>query len=245
MALDLLSRYKQGLHEEVWIELRAYESVSGDLLEEAQSVANETMKRVARNADRLAERLASRGWKPLFGSLRTLPQSEDMEVIKRIEEITGEMFPISIRAFWEIVGGINFIWNFDDDFGEDTAGIGSDLVMDDPICILSPQQVAEGIEEWVYRRERVQPELWEPVSLYLAPDYLHKAGISGGDAYAINLPFKGVDPIFANEEHNLPFVDYLRLCFKYAGFPRLERYPDRTSETREFLNEMTKDLEPF
>lgn len=239
---ELLTRYLQGQHEEVWKELRAYKSIEGELLEEAVPVANETMKRVARNADLLAERLSNRGWKPLYGSLRTAPQSEDAEIIERIEEFTGERLPVSLRAFWEIVGGINFIWDFQSGEPPD---LGDDLVMEDPLCVDSPQIVAYEIEEWESQREDMDPDDWEPVSVTLAPDYLHKANISGADAYAIILPFKGVDPIFANEEHNLPFVDYLRLCFKFGGFPRLERYPDRTPETRKFLTEMTKNLQPF
>lgn len=239
---ELLTRYKQGEHEEVWRELRAFDSVSGEILAEANDIAKETMKRVASNAELLAERLASRGWKSLYGSLRTAPQNEDAEVIAQIEEFTGEMLPISFRAFWEIVGGINFIWDYNSGEAPDIAG---DLVMEDPLCIFSPQDVAEQIEEWEYQREDVAPEDWEPVELVLAPDYLHKANISGGDAYTISLPSKSVDPIFANEKHNLPFVDYLRLCFKFGGFPRLESYPYRTPETRDFLTEMTKDLQPF
>jgi hypothetical protein len=44
--------------------------------------------------------------------------------------------------------------------------------------------------------------------------------------------------------HELPFVDYLRLCFRWTRFPRLERYADR-SDVREFLDVMSKGLEPF
>jgi hypothetical protein len=73
---------------------------------------------------------------------------------------------------------------------------------------------------------------------------LHKANTSGGGPYGIELPFFGADPIFANEAHELPFVDYLRLCFRWAGFPRLERHADR-SDVREFLDVMSKGLVPF
>jgi|GEM_PF-339132 hypothetical protein len=234
---DLLKRYQQGQHEEVWRELRSYESVDGVLLEETMAVANETMKRVAHNADLLAERLANRGWKALFGSLRTPPQPEDIEMIERIEEFTGERLPVSLRAFWEIVGGIDFIWDYESGEPPD---LGDDLVMEDPLCVLGPQICVEEIEDF-----ELDPDDGEPLSVTLAPDHLHKANISGGEPYAIILPFKGVDPIFANERHRLPFVDYLRLCFKFGGFPRLEHHPDRTPGTRRFLIEMTKDLEPF
>ena len=81
-------------------------------------------------------------------------------------------------------------------------------------------------------------------SLDLAPDYLHKANTSGGAPYQIELPFFGADPVFVNEAHELPFVDYLRLCFRWADFPRLEVYADRP-DVREFLQVMGNGLEQF
>ena len=108
----------------------------------------------------------------------------------------------------------------------------------------APEEVTHLFEEWEERRSGVDPELADPFNLDLAPDYLHKANISGGAPYGIELPFFGADPIFVNEAHELPFVDYLRLCFRWAGFPRLERYADRP-DVREFLQVMGKRLEPF
>jgi hypothetical protein len=104
--------------------------------------------------------------------------------------------------------------------------------------------VTHVFEEWEDQQSGIDPELVDPFSLVLSPDHLHKANISGGGPYGIELPFLGVDPIFANEAHGLPFVDYLRLCFRWAGFPRLERYTDRP-DVREFLLVMGEGLEPF
>ena len=70
------------------------------------------------------------------------------------------------------------------------------------------------------------------------------ANVSGGPPYGVRLPFRGVDPVFDNEEHGLPFVDYLRLSVRWAGFPRLERCGDR-EDVKKFIERMTKDVEPF
>jgi hypothetical protein len=102
-------------------------------------------------------------------------------------------------------------------------------------------------EKWEDQRSGIDPELADPFQLELAPDAYHKANISGGAAYAIELPFHGADPIFANfrnENHSLPFVDYLRLCFRYGGFPRLEGLENR-ADVHAFLQFMTRDLPPF
>jgi hypothetical protein len=240
---DLFARYLRGEHDAVWNELRSHEALGGDLLEEARAVAKETMKRVARGADLLSERLAALGWQPLYGELRTRPRAEGWDVMRRIEEVTRAPLPLSIRAFWEVVGGVNFVWDYE---SGDAAELGVDLPMDqlDPLCVYSPEDVTFLFEEWEEHRSGVDPEFADPFNLDLAPDYLHKANISGGGPYGIELPFLGADPIFAAEAHEIPFVDYLRLCFRWGGFPRLERHAGRR-DVREFLELMTKDLDPF
>ena len=80
----------------------------------------------------------------------------------------------------------------------------------------------------VYGPDDVLAELdgWEdedrPSQIAVAPDDFHKAGTSGGDAYAIAVPDARADGELLNERHNLLFVDYLRLCFQWAGFPGYE-----------------------
>ena len=44
--------------------------------------------------------------------------------------------------------------------------------------------------------------------------------------------------------HGLLFVEYLRLAFRWAGFPPLGVHVGRAN-VREFVATMTKDLEPF
>lgn len=238
---DLLVRYQRGEYSQVWMELRRYERIGGDLLEEAKVVAAESMKRVARNADLLAARLETLGWQPLYDQLRTAPQAEDQEVMRQLEELSGAPLPLSLRAFWEVVGGINFAGNSDAVLP--FAG-GFYLSVMDPLCVDAPETAAYQFEDWLYQRQATHPELWDPAAVILSPDYLCKANISGGAAYQIVLPFYGADPIFSNEEHQLPFVDYLRLCFRWGGFSRLERHQERL-DVQNFLQTMTKDLEPF
>lgn len=83
-----------------------------------------------------------------------------------------------------------------------------------------------------------------PLDLDLAPDYLHKADISGGAPYGIRLPNASADALFENEVHGLHFVPYLRLCFRWAGFPGLSvALP--TPKLTSFLESMRRGLEPF
>jgi hypothetical protein len=70
---DLLARYKSGDCVSVWREIGSQVNLEGDYLAEARDVADETMKRVARNSDLVAERLAAAGWRALSGDLRSSP----------------------------------------------------------------------------------------------------------------------------------------------------------------------------
>jgi hypothetical protein len=255
----LLKRYEAGAFEPVWRELRSHPRIDGDFREEALEVATATMRRVAHNADLLADRLRARGWRALsaeYSDLRTAPSPGDETTFARIAEISGAPLPPSLEAFWRTVGGINWVWDYkvdpvapdlgvsfalDDDI--DPPGIFTMAEMD-PLCVAPPGITGYLIDEWTTREPEPDPDLVEPFSIDLSPDYLHKANVSGGGPYAIRVPFLGADPLFSNERHRLPFVDYLRLAFAWAGFPGLEEYAER-SEVQRFVAAFGRDLMPF
>jgi hypothetical protein len=243
-ARDLVSRYRAGEHEQVWQELRAHEAIDGEFRAEALEVACETMQRVAACADTVASRLSSRGWRALSGALRAAPTGEDVEAMQRFTAFLNAPLPSSLHAFWALVGGIDFVWNYDAE--EAMPDLGIDLGVEDldPLCVHSASMVASLLEEWEERRSPVDPELSDPFNVELAPDSLHKANTSGGPPYRIELPFTGADPVFMDEVHNAPFVDYLRLAFRWGGFPGLAQHAERPG-VRTFVAEMTKGLEPF
>ncbi len=110
----------------------------------------------------------------------------------------------------------------------------------DPLCVHPPEAAGFLIEEW----QDQSNSFVAPYRIELSPDYLHKTNISGGDPYGIDVPFSGADPAFHDGRHELPFVDYLRHCFRFAGFPLLERIVER-DDVRLFLKEWTSDLEEF
>lgn len=242
-AGDLVARYLRGEHEEVWDELREPEAIAGDFREEALAVARETMRRVARAADLLAARLSQRGWKALSGSLRVPPAPGDAEIISTVVRFTRAPLPPSLLSFWEVVGGIDFIWDFGLDAEPPDLGVGLELQHMDPLAVKPPRDVAHLFELWELECRDAAPGVVERFELTLAPDSLMKARISGS-TYGIELPFAGADPVFAPYAYELPFVDYLRHCVRWAGFPRLEQYED-DARVEAFVAELTRDLEPF
>jgi hypothetical protein len=56
-------------------------------------------------------------------------------------------------------------------------------------------------------------------ALAIAPDDLHKANTSGGEPYEIAVPDLCADGKLLNERHDLYFIEYLRLVFRFGGFP--------------------------
>jgi hypothetical protein len=243
MAADLLARYRAGEHSEVWRELRQRGGLRDDDREEALAVARATMVRVADGVDRIAERLSQRGWSPPSGfQLRTPPRPEDARVMARIVAITKAPLPVSLEAFWEVVGGVDFAWNLE--LG-DPPDLGPRVAMPemDPLVIYPLWMVDHSCHEWE-RDELERGERGDRYDLSLAPDHFHKAGISGGSPYGISLPFWGADPRFEDEIRRLPFVRYLRLCLRWGGFPGLERHSRRPGVSA-FVAEVRDGIEPF
>jgi hypothetical protein len=80
--------------------------------------------------------------------------------------------------------------------------------------------------------------------LSISPDEFVKAEISTGSSYEILVPNLAVDSILKNEWHNSTFLNYLRIAFRWGGFPGFERYPEqlRPGEAIAFL---TDGLLPF
>ena len=76
----------------------------------------------------------------------------------------------------------------------------------------------------------------------LAPDYNHKYFVSGGGPYEITTPCPAIDAPFEGEWHDTTFVNYLRICLRWAGFPGWERTPVRPERD---IAALTAGLLPF
>lgn len=72
--------------------------------------------------------------------------------------------------------------------------------------------------------EEDQGTAWDrgPFVIDIAPDYLHKANVSGGAPYAV-APSTGADGLVLFERHQTTFTNYLRIAFSWAGLPGWDR----------------------
>jgi hypothetical protein len=120
--------------------------------------------------------------------------------------------PLSLRLWYEQVGSVNFMGEHPDWEYEYT----------DPLVVEAPlDYVYSSYEDW--RADAAAEGEEGGFAIDVAPDYLHKADVSGGGPYALAVPNAAVDGILLEEFHETTFVNYLRICFKWAGFRGWER----------------------
>jgi hypothetical protein len=151
------------------------------------------------------------------------------DIHKRIADFETEYgtLPLSLRAFYAVVGEVNLI-------GRHPAIDPKDnTVATDPLVVYA---LDEGAVE--YDDEDEEGE--SPRAITIAPDDLHKANMSGGDPYEMAIPDLRADGELASERHGLFFVDYLRLSFRFGGFPGydgIENVPAELAQLRAGLVE--------
>jgi hypothetical protein len=208
-------RYRQGDHRQVWDELVSL----GDrvrlepVLSDALTVATETMVSVRKNIEILVERLGSAGYE--FDNPHLVLEDPPHDVATKIAEIEDRVgvLPLSLRAFYETVGGVDFR-------GEHTEWQGCEYP--DPLVVFSIETAIYELQEWEQSREEYE-SVFGSFRAPIAPHYVTKEGAAGGAWYGIAIPNAAADAVLLEEWHNALFVDYLRTCFQWAGFPRLAR----------------------
>ena len=161
---------------------------------------------------------------------------EDMALVRNLEK-HGMVLPLSLRAWIELVGDVNLcgahpalcFWE-DGDF----PGIYAD-----PLTVLSDHFAFES-EGWLEAAEAGdEPGTMEPV---IGWDAQAKARLTVQDeqldyGYTIELPNAGADAPLDGEPHKTSFVDYLRIAFRWGGFPGWEKYDKRPEQELRFLSD--------
>ncbi|HEV2236034.1 MAG TPA: hypothetical protein VGR57_05165 [Ktedonobacterales bacterium] len=253
-----LEHYLAGEHEQVWDDLVALgERVREEPLHsDALAVARETMRRVRHNLDLVVprlERLAYAFGAGFFGDMTPAEESEARRQapvvappapmtyahFTELESAVGPL-PLSLRAFYELVGSVNLVGRFPGGtVGLRPQGIqgsqqrqlperskvagsldfGSEL---DPLFVYSLEMALVLFRDWRDRRTASGQSLL-PYQLPVSPDCYGKYGTSGGGNYSVEVPCAATDAPLLLEWHKTTFVNYLRICFRCAGFPGLER----------------------
>lgn len=222
----LFDQYLKGFHQEVYNELltmqeRIYEP---RIYEEALLITKEIMRRVRDNIQLLIPRLREIGYH--FGEgfsespeeeaywaqaapIYRAPTPETPEHVAKLEQLAGTL-PLALKYCYVVVGSVNFIGTFPiSENPKDRIAYGSDL---DPLFIYSVEMVLTMGEGY-----------WHDVNnVSIAPDRYFKFGYGGDGPYAIQAPCRTFDASLKGyEDLEMTFVNYLRLCFQWGGFPGL------------------------
>jgi hypothetical protein len=136
----------------------------------------------------------------------------------------------------EMLAGAQASKEFLEKFQRPGAAIGPD-VDSDPLVV---EPYFAGIEEDM--EDSDEDESAVSYDVLIAPDPIHKTNSSGGDPYTIRIPDPAVDAILTGDEDYGTFVEYLRTCFRWGGFPGLRASANPPREEVAFL---TQGLSPL
>ncbi len=109
-----VERYRDGEREQVWAELVALGKTVREepLFDDAWDVARETMTRARTNVELLLERLKQIGYQFERPDQAFMPAQPDISArIDAFEQEVGPV-PLSLRAWCEIVGEVDFVGNY-------------------------------------------------------------------------------------------------------------------------------------
>lgn len=265
-------QYLAGNHAEVWKELVTLDAAVREepIFSDALAVARETMTRARRNIELLIERLQTLGYR--FGYEWWGPNDRDMleqdppptiyspplpdvnAQLARLEARVGPI-PLSLYAWYEKVGSVNFVGMYPVDDPLDPEGFTEYVQWKEAIENSNNEQILSGFDAhdldplYIYGLDAAQRHLdvvlahGQVCEIDLAPDEWFKYGVSGGGMYTISMPNPAADAFIEGAEwHETTFVDYLRICFRWGGFPGLEYKARRPEKELEFL---TRDLLPI
>jgi hypothetical protein len=258
-----LERYLAGECQPVWDELLAQGAAIREepLASEALAVARETMRRVRHNIELLIPRLRTLGYR--FGKAQRVsnqmvivdparldefiedylaeypifqpPPPDTARTLDELEQRVG-LLPLSLRAFYLEIGGVNF------------TGLHPWVprALDyDPLFIFPLADLLEDVEAWSLNEDSSEPEEARDTDLWLSPDAPHKFNESGADPYFMRVPNASIDGIFHDGYHDVTFVEYLRLGFRSGGLTDLEQEEQLMKDVGEALAYLRQDLLPI
>ena len=218
--MTLLEKYKNGEMKEVYAEIQkmGQDAFMPENFPEVEAVLIETFERVAYNLEVIYSELKNINYvfydRPYH---KPLPNTD--KLLKKLDKAVKDFgfVPLSLKYFYKIVGGVDFAWNYNKEkiVPWELADPIQIRSLDELVSYVTDEDWKEGILDYIDDEED-----YGYAFLELSADDLHKDNISGGSPYSLKIEeMPTVDSDFVNEPHNTTFIDYLRICFDYCGFP--------------------------
>jgi hypothetical protein len=208
-------------------------------LSAAQSVARETMRRARNNIETLIARLTAVGyrfWEP--EQVWQQPANDELAAWSKLYK-HGLTLPLSLAAWIEEVGRVNLNGSHPTLAAMEGESHFQGLYAD-PLMIAP--DAGWTVEEWDAARRNGDAG----IEVVLGWGDIGKAGLyldSQVDLmYTMAVPAPEADARVQHEWHNVDFVQYLRIAFRWGGFPGWERYQGRPERD---LARLTDQLLPL
>jgi len=143
---------------------------------------------------------------------RAFPGVEDgaLASIARIEHHVGQV-PLALKLFWTCIGSVNFNGQHPDWIG---------CRYPDPLTIYPPSVAVDELDEYLADFGEATKHGCTYV-IPISPDALHKANVSGGMWYNVDVPALANDPPLNDAPRKMSFLEYLESAISAGGFPGL------------------------
>lgn len=218
-SADYGSRSIGQIHQD-WADFVGYDRSSSHAAhrKEALAFARTTMQRARGYVLDVIDELRGAGYRFVNPDVAYVPpNSETEDWLDGLPERNIHL-PIALQAWLLEVGNVNLMgthpsWPTPAYGFEDCRTDGYPIYTDPLVVELPPDFLDYLHEEWAEEKSG------EAFIVDLAPDHLHKAGISGGLPYGLPTDRPRVDTILLYERHCTSFTGYVRRALYWRGFP--------------------------
>lgn len=142
------------------------------------------------------------------------PEPDAPEAIHRLERAVGPL-PLALKLFWLRIGSVDLSGHHPE--WQEPGYL-------DQLVIFPLSYALEELDEYLSDKE--ERDLYSyPYTVPIAPDYFHKANVSGGMSYSIAVPAVAEDPPLLHTSEAETFLEHISKALKFGGFPGLADCP--------------------
>jgi hypothetical protein len=163
-------------------------------------------------------------------------------LLDEVERFAGTL-PLSVKSWYEVIGSVNLIGVFPATVARKELSLELDPLLIVPVDSLIGQFPCDTPEEWEEARDDDGM-----IEVDLAVDADLKYNYSGSGGYTIRVPCKAFDTtvdLSGYYASSPTFVNYLRMCFRWAGMFGLSHRHQGLTLTADELIFLTQDLLSF
>ncbi|ANH81770.1 hypothetical protein A8C56_12955 [Niabella ginsenosidivorans] len=230
MGNELLNKYNSGQEKSVWQEIGklTFIELDDNKQTEIKEILSQTISLTRINIELIIQKIQTDNRFTLRNASDLTP-STDIKKLVNIVKPFG-FLPLSFLELYKYIKNVSLILD---------TGFQKKYPYSDPIYIESISNILEicGDGSWQEDMEENEEEAL-PVYLYFSPDYYHKDGVSGGEPYGIEISkTQKVDgTVFNTPYGEIPFIEYLRICFDHVGFPGIDKTENPFKDVAAELN---------